>query len=326
MLIDFLRPWLLLLLPLAALPLMPRPSEAFGFSFVDWIPPDTLGTAIEYLRRACAALAMLAIVVGLAAPGSSHLHVIRRSNAAEVLILMDRSASMDAAMGKSPVIGSSGITKNAVARRSLERFVEERPYDRFAFLMFGISPVLAVPFTSNHRIINEAIEGTAIGRGMPDTQLDRGMVSAIKQFSLQQNAGRRAIVLVSDGGAHLDARAREAISAGLSQRHISLYFVYLRSGVYSPDLTKLSPADDTSAEAALHRYFQTLATPYRLYQADDAAAMAAAMSEINKQENLVTSFEERLPRQDRSVLCFAAALALCLALLLLRLAQVRNWP
>ncbi|BAN26313.1 vWA domain-containing protein [Caballeronia insecticola] len=323
--LDFLRPWLLLMLPLALLPLLPRPAEAFAYSSIAWLPRDSIGTAIDHARRICAILAMLAIVVGLAGPGRSHMQVMRTSSAAEILILMDRSASMDAVMSKTPVAEPGGQSKNAVARHSLERFVAERPDDRFAFMMFGISPILAVPFTANHRIIAAALQGTAIGRGMPDTRLDRGLIAAIAQFDGQPYTVPRAIVLVSDGGAHLDAAAQAAIRNGLARHRIALYFVYLRSGVYSPDLTKPAAPGDASEEAELHRYFQALATPYRLYQAEDATAMAAAMQEINQQHSAMISFEERLPRQDDSALCFAVALLACAALLALRSVQVRSW-
>ncbi|EKS72774.1 VWA domain-containing protein [Caballeronia sp. Lep1P3] len=324
--VDFLRPWLLILLPLSFLPLMSNRSEAFAYSFIDWLPHDTLGTLIERLRRLCAMLSMLAIIAGLAGPGRMNVHVVRISTASEILILMDRSASMDAVMSKTPVIESSGQSKNAVARHSLERFVAERRDDRLAFMMFGISPILAVPFTANHRIIDAALAGTGIGRGTPDTRLDRGLIAATRQFDGDSRyVGRRAIVLVSDGGAHLDADARAAIASGLARNRIALYFVYLRSGLYSPDLTKRSPADDRSEEAELHRYFLGLASPYRLYQAEDATAMAAAMAEIDKQHNSLISFEERLPRQDLSAACFAVALIACAALLGLRFVQVRSW-
>ncbi|TAL96963.1 MAG: VWA domain-containing protein [Paraburkholderia sp.] len=325
--VDFVRPWLLLMLPVALLPLIPRRSEALGYSFVDWLPVDSVGTAFDYLRRGCAVLAILAVVLGLAGPGRSHLQVMRVSTGAEIVILMDRSASMDGVMGKSPVVESGGMSKNEVARRSLRRFISERPDDRLAFLMFGISPVLVVPFTRNHRVIQDAIEGTSFGRGMPDTQLDRGLLAAIRQFDGQPPyAGRRAIVLVSDGGARLNARARADIRAGLARNRISLYFVYLRTSTYtSPDLTNIAPSYQSSAEAELHRYFETLDTPYRLYQANGAAAMAAAMAEINKQQKSRVSFTEFLPRQDGSTLCFAIALVCCTCLLGLRLVQVRSW-
>lgn len=324
--VDFVRPWLLLMLPVALLPLIPRRSEPLSYSFVDWLPIDSVGTAVEYFRRGCAVLAILAIVLGLAGPGRSHLQVMRVSTGAEIVILMDRSASMDGVMGKSPVIESGGMSKNEVARRSLRRFVSERPDDRLAFMMFGISPVLVVPFTRNHRVIQDAIEGTSFGRGMPDTQLDRGLLAAIRQFDRQPYAGRRAIVLVSDGGARLNAKAREDIRAGLVRNEISLYFVYLRTSTYSsPDLTNIAPSYQSSPEAELHRYFETLDTPYRLYQANDAVAMAAAMTEIDKQQKSLVSFVELLPRQDGSALCFAAALVCSTCLLGLCLVQVRSW-
>jgi mxaC protein len=75
----------------------------------------------------------------------------------------------------------------------------------------------------------------------------------------------------------------------------------------------------------LHRYFLTLRTPYRLYQAGDPRAMTAAMNEIGRQQSFPIAFDERLPRQDRSDVCYAVALACCLILLASRIVQVRSW-
>src|SRR6201999_1272019 len=139
------------------------------------------------------------------------------------------------------------------------------------------------------------------------------------------SSGRRAIVLVSDGGARLDAQMRRLIQEGLMRNQIALYFIYLRSGVYSPDLSRALSASDASAEGELQRYFLSLKTPYRLFQAGSAQAMQDAMAEINRQQNARTSFVERLPRQDLSPYCFALALLGCALLLALRLFQVRAW-
>jgi mxaC protein len=160
---------------------------------------------------------------------------------------------------------------------------------------------------------------------MPDTQLDRGMLSAIDQFDGRPSSGRRAIVLVSDGGARLDEAVRRRIQAGLQRNQIALYFIYLRSSLYSPDLNATLPARESSAEAELHRFFLTLPTPYRLFQAGDAKAMMAAVAEINRQQNARTSFVEHLPRQDLSPYCFASALFFSAVLMALRLLQVRSW-
>lgn len=53
--------------------------------------------------------------------------------------------------------------------------------------------------------------------------------------------------------------------------------------------------------------------------------MAAAMTDINRQQKYQVSFVEQLPRQDHSAYWFAAALVFCAFLLALNLVQVRSW-
>ena len=322
---DFAYPWLLALLPLAMLPLLPRRGDTLPFSWVAWLPDDRVGRWVGWIGRGSAVLAMAAIVVGLAGPGRSPRQVWRTGSGAQILILMDRSQSMDQSMDSKGVESPSGDSKNKVARASLTGFVAQRPNDRLAFMMFGTSSVLAMPFTYDHRAIEAAIAGTAVGRGMPDTQLDRGLLAAIGEFDGRASSARRAIVLVSDGGAKLDAPVQRRIRDGLLRNQIALYFIYLRSSIYSPDLNAALPASESSAEAELHRYFLSLKTPYRLFQAGNAKAMKDAMAEINRQQNALTLFVERLPRQDFSPYCFAVALFACALLLALRLFQVRAW-
>jgi len=162
--LDFTSPAMLLWLPLALLPLLPRRGETLPFSWAAWIPRDRLGRWLGFVARVAAALAIAAIVVGLAGPGRSHLEARRTGRGAEILILMDRSGSMNGVMA-SKGVNTSGVSKNAVARAALTDFVDGRPNDRLAFMMFGISPVLAMPFTYDHAIIRDAIDGTKIGRG-----------------------------------------------------------------------------------------------------------------------------------------------------------------
>uniref|UniRef100_E1TEY0 von Willebrand factor type A n=1 Tax=Burkholderia sp. (strain CCGE1003) TaxID=640512 RepID=E1TEY0_BURSG len=325
MALDFAHPWLLVLLPLALLPLLPRRADTLTFSWIAWLPDDRAGRWIGALGKGCAVLAMLAIVSGLAGPGRSPREVSRTGSGTQIILLMDRSASMDEPMESKGVQVSAGESKNKVARASLTEFVAQRPNDRLAFMMFGTSPLLAMPFTYDHRAIDAAIAGTAVGRGMPDTQLDLGLLTAIGEFNGSHSSSRRAIVLVSDGGAKLSARVRQLIEEGLLRNQIALYFIYLRSSVYSPDLNAALPANDSSAEAELHRYFLSLKTPYRLFQTGNAKAMRDAMAEINRQQSVQTTFVERLPREDLSAYCFAVALAGCGALIGLRLFQVRVW-
>lgn len=322
---DFAQPWALVLLPLALLPLLRRRGDTLPFSSIALLPPDRAGRVAGLVLRALGVLAIAAIVLGLAGPGRSHLQVQRTGNGADILILIDRSASMDEPINRASIYAHAEA-KNSVARRSLTRFVDERPNDRFALMMFGITPILSMPLTSDHTAVTEALDATRMGRGLPDTQLDRGLIGAIAQFDNRPLLARRAIVLVSDGGATLDDDARRRIADGLARNHLALYFVYLRSGWMSPDLNATTAAaGSNSVEAQLHRFFLSLHTPYRLFQASDPDGMAQALDEINRQQHFPVSYVEQLPRQDLSRLCYALALVAAALLVAARFAQVRNW-
>jgi mxaC protein len=326
---DFLNPWMLALLPIGLLPLLRRRGDALPFSCVAWLPRDPVGETLYVLWRATAVIAISSIIVGLAGPGVSGESKPVNGRGADILILMDRSASMDNPVSRGVVdVGGApppGESKNHVARDAITRFISHRDGDRFAFMLFGTHPLFVMPFTQNHTAIDAAMAATGIARGMPDTLLGSGLSDAVDAFDGRSRRGNRAIILVSDGGARLDAAAQQRIRDGLSRNHIALYFIYLRSGVYSPDLHAIAPSHNYSAEAELHRYFLTLQSPYHLYQADDAEQVASAMADIERHENVTASYLERLPRQARSAWCFAAALACCVALLGFGLVQKRSW-
>ncbi|HYL17355.1 MAG TPA: VWA domain-containing protein, partial [Burkholderiales bacterium] len=46
---DFARPWVLVLLPLALLPLLRRRRDTLAFSYVAWLPVDRAGRALGFL-------------------------------------------------------------------------------------------------------------------------------------------------------------------------------------------------------------------------------------------------------------------------------------
>src|ERR1700761_1204526 len=136
---DFVYPWVLALLPLAALPLLRRHFESLPFSCVAWLPRDRVGRFVSMVWRALAMLAIASIVVGLSGPGISNLERRVTGTGGEIMILMDRSASMDAELGrglaKFPNTLSTGESKRQVASHALATFVAHRPNDSFAFVL-----------------------------------------------------------------------------------------------------------------------------------------------------------------------------------------------
>jgi mxaC protein len=327
--IDLAQPWMLALLPLALLPLLRRRSDTLAFSSVAWLPVDPLGRVFGFLWRAFAVGAMALTVLGLAGPGQSGAIVERAGRGAEILILMDRSSSMDASVhtnGLQTAGRMSQEPKAKVVRELLSEFVAKRPDNRFAFMTFSTVPVAVVPFTQKTDTVQAALAATAIGRGLPETRMGPALLAGIEEFENRSYAGSRVMVVVSDGGARLDEATRERVHAGLAREKVALYWIYVRSGPNSPNLnTETVSAYGLGEELALHDFFKTLATPYRLYQVDDSNAMAAAMAEIDRQQNFPLTLYVRVPRRDHAGAFYLAAMMCCAGLLACRAVQLQSW-
>jgi mxaC protein len=332
--IDFAQPWALLLLPLALLPLLRRRADTLPFSHIAWLPPDRVGRLVGFLWRALAVLAIIATALALAGPGRSETQVMRTGRGAEILVLMDRSRSMDDRMLTSdwktldpllvrPQAASRGQQKGKVARDLLAKFVAARPDDRFALMFFSASPIHVVPFTQHDEVVQAAIAAGGVGRGLSDTDVGAAMLAAIKEFDQRAYTGSRIILLVSDGGAKLDEQTQREIQAGMLKNRIALDWIYLRS-VNGPDFSHPEAHSD-SLEIALHRFFQTLRTPYIAYQAQTPEDLAQAIAEVGRQQNFPLDYLEQIPRQDYSRYCLALAALCCASLLAYRSMQLRSW-
>lgn len=327
---DLEHPALLALLPLALLPLVTRTGDALKFSSLALLPADPSGTWWGRLWRAFAVAAMACIVIGLAGPGSPGARVQRIGHGAEILILFDRSSSMDSIIAPQGVMGagrpSDGETKNGAARKLLTRFVTGRPDDRFALMTFGTSVMPVAPFTDHNQAVLAGLAATGLGRGLPNTNMGAALLAAIDEFRQRSYSGSRIIVLVSDGGATLDQPTRQRIQAGLARQRIGLYFIYIRNNGNSPNLLQAADAVNPTDELALHRFFSSLATPYHLYQAEDSNAIGRALADISGQQNLPLAFFERIPRRDFTPVFFAAAAVACGALLICEFLRIGRWP
>jgi mxaC protein len=332
--LDFARPWILLLLPLALLPLLRRRRDTLMFSYVPWLPTDRVGRIVGFLWRALAVMAILSTVLALAGPGRSETQVMRTGRGAEILALMDRSRSMDDRMLPSdwqtldPLqvrlqSMSRGEQKGKVARDLLAKFVAERPDDRFSLMFFSANPIHVVPFTQHDEVVQAAITAGGVGRGLSDTDVGWALLTAIKEFDQRAYTGSRIILLVSDGGAKLDEETQRDIRAGMLRNRIALNWIYLRS-VNGPDFNH-PQQDDAMPEIVLHRFFQTLQTPYRAYQAQTPEDLAQAIAEVGRQQNFPLDFVEQIPRQDWSRHSLAIAALCCLMLLVYRSVQLRSW-
>ena len=333
--IDFSLPWALVLLPLALLPLLPARRGALVFSHVPWLPVDRAGAALGWAIRLLGALAMLATVLAIAGPQRPEAFVQRTGRGAEIVLLIDRSRSMDERMVPAdwrtidPLnlryqAQSRGEPKGKVARELLARFVAERPNDRFSLMFFSTNPIRIVRFTQHDEVVQAGITAGGIGRGLADTDVGRALAAAIGEFDRRAYTGSRVVLMVSDGGARLDDPTKQSLRAAALRNRVSLAWIYLRA-VNGPKLDTPGEASEAVPEIALHRFFQTLPGGYRSYEAEDPADLARAVADVGRQQNFPLDYSERVPRRDFSRGALAVAIACCALLLALRAVTLGAW-
>lgn len=349
--IAFDHPGLLALLPLALLPLLPALRNAGHEVANTWLasqPADLASRLLDGALRAAAVLALGGVLLALAGPHRPETQLLRQGQGAEIVLVLDRSRSMDQAFagarrdaprGTGPealnyyhqLRAQEGRTnKGQVARQLLSEFATGRPADRFGMVAFSNVPMRTLGFTNKPEVIQAAIQAGNIGRGLSETNIARALQAALLYFEDRPYTGSRVVLLVSDGGDRLDVDARRNITELARKHRVGFNWIYIRSP-RSPGLQRDTAIDLAEAEAQadsvpelfLDRFFQSLQVPYRAYEADDPESLERAIDDIDRLENLPISWRETLPRADLAQWAYAVALAAVLALLLARRLEIR---
>lgn len=318
--VDF--PWVLALAALALLPFLANPFHRQAIPAMSSLPPDPLSRALGLALRLAGALAILALVAGLAGLHRREQTVLREGTGAHLVLLLDRSASMDNNFADRAPSGDEQ-SKSSAAKHLLGEFVAGRPHDRIGVAAFSTSPMPVLPLTDHHEVVQAAID--AIDRpGLAFTNVGRGLALALSAFADDTAEASRAIVLVSDGAALIDRHVQDALRDAVARTPVHLYWLFLRSRGAKGIFDVPPPGEDTpqaNPERHLHLFLQSLGVPYRAFEATSPQAVAQAIAEINRQETRPLTYVERIPRRDLSRAAFSVAAGGILLILLAKCAE-----
>lgn len=345
---SFDAPAWLWLLPLCLVPLALRRVDAVPNAWAALLPHDPASDVLAWALRVAAVLALAAIVIGLAGPYRPEYRIERVGRGAEIVLVLDRSRSMDQSFGgggRAPAgirgTGPEALayystlraaegrrSKGQVARSLLGEFAAKRPDDRFGMIVFSTLPLRVLDFTQKSDVIQAAIAAGNIGRGLSETNIGLALDAALSYFENRPFTGSRIIMLVSDGGDRIDPDARARLTSLARKYRVGIYWIYIRSAG-SPGLMadKDDPPADPEAvpEYFLHRFLQSLDVPYRAYEADNPEALQKAIDDVNRLENLPITYDDTMPRRDLSAAAYALALAAVCVLLAASWLEVRRW-
>ncbi|MEJ0092720.1 MAG: vWA domain-containing protein [Methylocella sp.] len=320
----FATPAVLWLLPLALLPFFASPFQRVLFPSLAEAPDDLISRIVDIGLRLAAVTAIGAIVLGLAGPYRLERTIERIGRGAHVVLLIDRSESMDETFaGRAPTGGET--SKSIAARRILKDFVLERPHDEYGMVAFSTLPMFVIPITEHRDAILAAID--AIGRpALALTDVGRGLAMALGMFEEGTPIASRVVLFVSDGAAVIDRRTQDALRSAIAKDNAHIYWLFLRTANSSgiSDLPGPGVADTPQEmpERHLDLFFKSLKIPYRAFEAESPQAIADALAEIGRLETNPIRYVERIPRQDISEAPYMIAATAMLLLVLAKLAEV----
>jgi len=319
-------PWVLWFLPLAFIPLIFKETSLQYYSWNEMIPKDRLSSIIAIILKFIATLILIAIIVGLSGPHSQQREIEKTGIGAQIGLVLDRSASMD-----DPFAGNDqskvGEMKSAAAARLITDFVNSRKNDMMGMVSFSNSAMYVLPLTDNKNAIIAAVRATA-GNALFQTNIGSGLTTGAELFNKVPDSGSRAVILLSDGAGRIDAATQEKIKDWFGRLKISLYWIVLRQpGGISIFNTSFKARDDDALppQIELNEFFKSLNSPFQAYEAEDPKTLQKAIEDINQKEKKPIKYFEKIPGQDYSTHCFVTAALLMIALLTLKLIEVRSW-
>lgn len=232
------QPLALLLLPLAALPLLTarraRPDEAMPAP--ELLHPDLLGLlqaapprSKPRLAPVLRALALLALVLALAQPQRLGAWIAAAPEGRDIVVLLDTSLTMSL---RDLTWGGKPASRLAVAQRVFADFARARTGDRFAQVAFGSHAATLLPPTFDARAAGQMAGLLAVGQLGPDTALGDAIALALRQVR-QQLSLKPILILYTDGGVSNVGQISPADAVALA-RHLGVRIYTVEVGT-SPD-------------------------------------------------------------------------------------------
>jgi len=310
--------WALALLLLCVPALRGAGDDWKGVSALLAIPVDPISHALDIALRLVLAGIVAAIVLGLAGLHGGGREIERHGQGAHIVLLLDRSLSMDegfAIAGAKP-----RLSKTEAAAQLIEDFFARRRHDSFGVIAFSTQPIPILPLTEHREAVAAAMAAMQ-QKGLADTDIGSGLQAALKMFENDDPAASRVILFVSDGAGRIPDAVQVPIRAQMLLQRIHLYYLYLRSGDAPALAADIAGHEDPTQPAALDAFFRSLGVPYRGFEAGDPDAVAAATRAIGGLEIRPVTYHEMVPRVGYEGLCYGLAAAGLMVLLLARLAE-----
>ncbi|GHT68185.1 aerotolerance regulator BatA [Spirochaetia bacterium] len=330
--IGFEHP-LMILLGVASIPIVIFLSSRFKNPFAMSLPlgapggipfkPPFNGEILIKILKILELCGVFLLFLAAAGPVSKTSERVWLNRGADILFVLDISPSMAG-------IDMDGRSRFDAARVLVRSFAENRPSDAVGLAAVGYDAALLVPPTVDRRALFSRLDSLRVAELGDGTALGMGLATAA--FHLQNSvAPRRSAILITDGENNAGAIHPETAAAMLEDLGVSLWVVGVGSGGeipidYVDPFTRMRRTGifdsrfDSESLRALSRAGGGTYIP-----ALSGEALAAAFSRIAADEMTVSRSGNLIRRIPRHVPLIAAAMAIFVAIALIRRYLLGAW-
>jgi Ca-activated chloride channel family protein len=335
MIFRFESPWfltLLLLLPLIALwPLLTK----------KWSRPSALRYAnVQVAAKSVRSWKVLAwpllslmrvaviglVIIGLARPQTGQAREIITGEGVDIALAVDISGSM-ASLDFEPE------NRLVAAKRVINSFVDERPYDQIGLVVFAANAFSQSPPTVDHNVLQRMLDRVELAGelGIEDgTAIGMGLANAANMLK-ESDAESKVVILLTDGVNNAGQIDPLTAAEAANSLGIKVYTIGMgRHGQVPVPVTDAFGRQQVVYQESMldEATLQDIAakTDGRYFRAEDTADLAEIYDEINALEQSQIEFESYTRYRELAALLLIPALLILLAELVLRKTVLRRLP
>lgn len=251
------------------------------------------------------------LIVALARPVWVEEPIERAVPTRDLLLAVDLSGSME----KDDFAGESGkmVDRLTAVKEVLGEFLTEREGDRVGLVVFGNSPFLLAPFTTDLELSRQLLDETAVRMAGLRTAFGDAIGLGIRLFE-DSTAPAKTMIVLTDGNDTSSSLPPIEAAKVARDRGITVYTV----GMGDPETVGEEKLDETALENVAKE------TGGRFFLALDRQELDGVYDELNKIETSETKTVSFRPRSDLYFWPLGAALVLSLAIQAYQLLRSRR--
>ncbi|WP_182869591.1 VWA domain-containing protein [Rhodopirellula sp. JC639] len=306
----FAHPVLLALLPLPLIirwfippSRQPRPAVRVPFLprlVASQVQPIARSTSTGRSTQAVTWTVWTLLVIALARPQVLQPPIERTVPTRDLLLLVDLSGSMQ----HEDFTDASGQTVDRLAavKEVLGEFLLHRQGDRVGLVVFGNSPFLQVPFSTDLELSRRLLEETAVGMAGPRTALGDAIGLGIELFK-RSDAPAKTMIALTDGNDNASAVPPREAARVARDRQITIHTIAMGD----PTTVGEEKIDEEELKSVAK------ATGGEMFLALDRGELAKVYQQLDEIETREEKTIRHQPRRDVYHVPVAAALLLSFA-------------